>query len=195
LGGRGRSRTRWGLFGVRIGSWYSVRHAPISTTHHIGTHGGSCNRTALHSKPSVAWLLLLPPLACFVGVFAVIRAITTPSERIFWIGLLVGVVAFGGCLVFIELITAIVSGPETVSSIVARWTWEVIHGTDPSLSGSPRISNPSVVSLLISLYAIAAMQFSLIATLLAQYLMRERDPGSCSYSSFRRGSINWGGST
>ena len=129
-------------------------------------------------KPSVAWLVIMPLLGCIAGVFAVIRAITTPRERIFWLGLIVGVVAFGGCVVFVELMSAVLGGLQTVASTVGTWTWELIHGTKPSSAVSPRFNNLEVVSFTISLYFIVATLVSLVATLLAQYFMRVPDQGS-----------------
>jgi hypothetical protein len=126
-------------------------------------------------RPSVVWLFLWPPLACLAVVFAAIRAITTSRERLFWIGLIVGVTAYGGSVLFIELISAVNGGPETASSVVVALVWELIHGTEPSLRGPARRGDMEFVSFTISLHVFVTVLFSLIATLLAQYFMRSQD--------------------
>jgi hypothetical protein len=125
-------------------------------------------------RPSVVWLIILPPLTCIALVFAAIRAITTPRERTFWLGLIVGLTAYGGCVLFVEL-TAVIGGPQTVSSTVGAWAWEYIHGTDPSQGRPQRFRNLEVVSFCISLYVVVGTLISFVATLLAQYVMRIRD--------------------
>jgi hypothetical protein len=132
-------------------------------------------------QPSIAWLVILPPLASMGFVFAVIRAITFPSERIFWTGLIVGLVAYGGFVVFVELISAILSGPQTVATSFATWAWELVHGTAPNRGAGPgRFSSLEVVSFVVCLYFIVGVLLSLTATLLAQFVMRKRDQGSQS---------------
>jgi hypothetical protein len=130
-------------------------------------------------RPSIAWLVILPPLASMGIVFAVIRAIAAPSERIFWTGLVVGVTAYGSCVLFVELISAILGGPQTVSASIAVWAWELIHGAPPNRTGGPgRFSSLEVVSFIVCLYFIVGVLLSVTATLLAQFLMRKQEQGA-----------------
>jgi hypothetical protein len=132
-------------------------------------------------RPSIVWLFIWPSLGCVTAVFATARAITTPRERIFWTGLVVGMCVYIGCVLFVEFIGAVIGGPGTPGALLSGWVWAFIHETEPQLrqGGRPfRNANFEMVGFAVTLYFFIGTLFSLVASLLAQAFMRDKDQRS-----------------
>jgi hypothetical protein len=133
-------------------------------------------------RPSIVWLFIWPSLGCVTAVFATVRAITTPRERIFWTGLVVGMSVYVGCVLFVEFIAAVIGGPGTPGALLSGWVWAFIHETEPQLrqGGMPyrNAANLEMASFAVTLYFFIGTLFTLAASLLAQAVMRDKNQPS-----------------
>jgi len=125
-------------------------------------------------KPSVAWLLLLPPLATIFCVYAFVRAVAKPPDQVWWISFLVGVAAFLFMVAYIELEGAILGNgppPAMGTAQLGGLIWQVFHPNSP-LPNNSGTNEPEFASFCISLHMILAVACSAASTFVISRLRR-----------------------
>jgi len=139
----------------------------------IGVYAVALNALAY---PSIYWIILLPVVALLLCAFGVSRAVTLPSERVFWLSFLAGLLGYGLTIVGIRVFVFIMSygsWDPAQNHFVEAKAWTALHGEAPRVNSI--INGHSIfdlISFIICLHASIALLLSLVTACIAESLRR-----------------------